>query len=140
MKPFRFHLLVGLGIVFGCVFVIPGCEDNSTERNAGFSPDTAEAAYKTHVQYVRAVNAGTEKLSEEIPEQYWADGIKTLEPVKVYLHRHNVVVVQKLSANAEEGKYIYIPVSSYIPRSGVDDFTFTKSQGNVHDYRRSLVN
>lgn len=83
---------------------------------------------------------GRAEASGEVPEQCWAGRIKALEPVKVYLHRHNVVVVQKLSANAEEGKYIYIPVSSYIPQSGVDRFTFTKSEGNVHDYRRSIVN
>ena len=133
-------MFVGVGLVFGCLFVIPGCEGTSTERGPGFSPDTAGAAYETHVQYVRAVNAGTEKLSEDIPEQYWADGIKALKPIKVYRHRTNIVAVQRLSSETEQGKYIYIPVSSYIPQSGDDGFTFTEQKDNVYDYRRSIMN
>lgn len=59
MKPLRFQLLVGLGLVFGCLFVIGGCQTKSTERDAGLFPDTlAGAAYKTHVQYVHAVRGG----------------------------------------------------------------------------------
>lgn len=140
MRLPEFHLVVGVGLALACLFVIPGCEGRSTERASGSSPDIAEAAYKTHIQYVRAINAGTEKRSENIPEQYWADGIKALKPVKVYKHRTNIVVVQRVLGETEEGKYIYIPVSSYIPQSGDDGFTFTEHKDNVYDYTRSVVN
>ena len=69
---------------------------------------------------------------------YWPDRIKALNPIKVYTHRVNVVVVQRLSDGTEEGKYIYIPISSYLPRSGDDAFTFARTETNgVYDYRRS---
>lgn len=140
MRLLKLHLLVGVGLVFGCLFVIAGCGAKSAVRGPGFSPDTAGAAYKTYVQYVRAVHAGKEKVSDDIPEQCWADGIKALKPVKVYLHRVNIVAVQRVSSETEQGKYIYIPVSSYIPQSGDDGFTFTEHKDDVYDYRRSVVN
>ena len=140
MRLHRFHLLVGVELVLGCLFVIQGCEGKAAEGKGDFTTDTVGAAYKTYVEYVRAVNAGKGKLSEDIPEQYWADGIKALKPVKVYQHRANIVAVQEASGEMERGKYIYIPVSSYIPHSGDDGFTFTEQTDSVYNYTRRLVN
>jgi|WetSurMetagenome_2_1015567.scaffolds.fasta_scaffold127689_3 hypothetical protein len=58
-----------------------------------------DAAEKTYSNYNRAFQAGTAKVREageeqEIPSKYWTDPIIALKPVKVYLHRVNVVVVQ----------------------------------------------
>jgi hypothetical protein len=105
------------------------------------SPILQADAWATQVAYVRAINAGTEKRGEEIPPACWADGIKALHPIKVYFHRVNIVVVQRISDGTEEGKYIYIPVSSYLPRSGDDGFTFTPDPTDGHtvfDFKRML--
>ncbi|MFC1525409.1 hypothetical protein ACFL6X_01205 [Candidatus Latescibacterota bacterium] len=79
-------------------------------------------AAATHAAYV---NAGAGASGDDIPPAYWAEAIKALQPLKVYLHRINIVVVQRVTDGIEEGKYIYIPVSSYLPQSGVDGFELT---------------
>lgn len=86
--------------------------------------------------YVRA-NAGTEKWSDEIPPTYWADRIKALHPLRVYTHRANIVVVQKIVGDIEEGKYITIIISSYIPQTGDDGFEFIPNpRTEVYDFKR----
>ena len=65
---------------------------------------------------------------------YWADGIKALNPIKVYTHRINLVVVQRIGDGIEEGKYIYIPISSYLPKTGDDGFTFSPEPMNGNIY------
>jgi hypothetical protein len=104
------------------------------------------AAYQTSAAYGRAVRAGETASAENIPPLYWADGIRELQPIRVYTHRGNLVVVQKLTSEGEEGKYIYIPISSYLPVSGVDGFEYTPDprQGNeyhsmeVLEYKRKI--
>ncbi len=136
---FRFHSAVGLGCVFSCLFVVPGCQTKPGDGEARLFPDNlAAAAYETHARYVRAINSGRQKPSDQIPEQYWTDEIKALKPIKVYRHRVNIVVVQRVSGNTEEGKYIYIPVSSYWPHSGVDGFSFTEIGNGVFDFKRTI--
>ena len=112
-------------------------------------PDTLEgAAHQTYAAHVRAVNAGETDLSGVIPPLYWAEKIKKLNPIRVYTHRVNIVVVQKVFDNVEEGKYIPIPVSSYLPMSGEDGFVFTPNpkKGNkyylseVFDFIRTIEN
>jgi hypothetical protein len=82
-------------------------------------------AQATHAAYTRAILAGKEKPGAEIPPAYWSEGIKQLKPLKVYTHRVNIVVVQHVTESTEEGKYIYIPISSYLPHSGDDGFVFS---------------
>jgi hypothetical protein len=84
-----------------------------------------EAAHTTYVNRLRAVKGGTPDPTNEIYSRYWADGIKALNPVKVYTHRINMVVVQRISNGIEEGKYIVIPISSYMPMTGDDGFVFS---------------
>jgi len=138
---FRFRSVVGLVYLFGCLFVVFGCQKKPGGGDAGPLPDNlAEAAYETHIQYTRAVRSGTQKPSDEISKQYWTDEIKRLNPIRVYIHRVNIVVVQRESANREEGTYIYIPISSYLPRSGDDGFTFTEIGDGVYDFKRAIEN
>lgn len=120
----------------------PAVETTSLSRS-----DLVEAAYRTYANRVRTVNMGENPFPPEIPEQYWAEGIRELKPIKVYKHRVNIVVVQKVRDNVEEGKYICIPVSSYLPMNGVDGFTYQPNpwKGNkyylgdgVFDYRRTI--
>src|SRR4030042_7069907 len=124
-----------------------GCQSKSNSDSPSlFTNDLAGDAYKTYVSHGRAIRAGTENPSDEIPPAYWADRIKALNPVKVYIHRVNIVVVQS-SNGIERGKYIYIPISSYLPQSGDDGFQFTPNPltGNtyslgsvVFDFQRTI--
>jgi len=110
-------------------------------KAAGALHDTlAGAAEHTYAAHVRAINAGETPLSEIIPPLYWAERIKQLEPVRVYKHRVNIVVVQSVSNNVENGKYIYIPVSSYLPMSGDDGFIFKPNplEGKMYHCRAVL--
>jgi len=138
---FRFRLVVGLVYLFGCLFVVFGCQKKPGGGDAGPLPDNlAEAALETYIRYIKAVNSGAQKPSVEISRQYWTDEIKRLNPIRVYKHRSNIVVVQRASANMEEGLYISIIVSSYAPRSGDDGFTFTEIGDGVYDFKRAIGN
>jgi hypothetical protein len=97
-------------------------------------------AHRTYAAHVRAFNAKAAQPGPDIPCPYWTDRIKALHPLKVYTHRVNIVVVQKVVGDIEQGKYIYIPVSSYIPMTGDDGFTFTPTKDDgVLDFKRSTA-
>jgi len=137
----------------------PQPEDRSDtillEGELPFHP-LVKAALETYNHFVRAVNAGEEKSSPTIPNKYWDKEptipnkywdkeMKALDPVRIYTHMVNVVVVQRESDTLEEGKYIYLPISSYLPQSGDDGFTFTPNPlenekyhlgPGIFDYRR----
>ena len=139
-----FPLVLNLFLMLG----LSGCQTKSgVEKTAPL----ADAAYETYVRYVRAMRGygGEKPTPDEIPRQYWAEGIKKLKPIKVYKHRINIVVVQKVSDNVEEGKYIFNLVSSYLPMDGIDGFTFHPNpiKGNqyhlgdgIFDYQRTIKN
>jgi hypothetical protein len=123
-----------------------GCHGGLEAGRVAISPEVLfNAATETQARYIRAVNAGDEVRSDVIPERYWADAIRRLKPLKVYTHRANVVVVQRVRENVEEGKYICTLISSFLPQQGVDDFSITPNPqsgdayhvGNgVFDYQR----
>jgi hypothetical protein len=127
--------------LFGCLLVVFGCQKKSVDEDATLLPDNlAIPALQTHIQYIKAVNAGTQKPSDEIPKEYWTNEIKGLNPIKVYRHKNNIVIVQKESANGQEGLYISIIISSYAPRSGDDGFTFKEVGNSVYDFKRTKKN
>lgn len=108
------------------------------------STEIAGAALQTYNNYSRAwreVIVQWEGNDIVIPSKYWADQIKALKPLKVYDHRGNMVVVRRIQDGVEEGKYILILISSYVPENGVDGFEYTPNphQDGVHavlDYKR----
>jgi hypothetical protein len=141
--------------VIGAMLLLPILTVGQTKNSAeGISSTVGlkAAAEETYANYNRAFQAGREKLQpeggrHEIPSKYWAEVIKGLKPLSVYLHRMNVVVVQRITDGIEEGKYIFILISSYAPQNGVDGFEYTPNpQRNnlfyagdeVLDYRRVL--
>jgi len=77
---------------------------------------------------------GQIRAEEDIPSVCWAERITALHPLKVYAHRVNLVVVQKLTGTREEGLYIYIPISSYLPHTGVDGFEFVPDKQSAKTY------
>jgi len=137
----RFRSLIVIVCLFGLLLVIPGCQKKPDSKDAGFIPENLSTeALRIHAQYIKAINSGQQERSEEIPKKYWTDEIKKLNPIKVYLHGTNIVVVQKETANKQEGLYIILMISSYAPRSGDDGFTFTDLGNSVYEFERVIEN
>jgi hypothetical protein len=113
-----------------------------------FSDDLVGAAHATYVARLRATRGGTPDPTNEYYPRYWAPRIRELKPIKVYKHRINIVVVQRIEDGVEYGKYIHIPISSYLPMTGVDGFTYspepldgktyTLHNNGVFDYTRTI--
>jgi len=137
----RFRSLIVPVSLFSCLFIAFGCQKKQDNGDVGIIPDNlAIAALQTHNQYIKAVNSGQQEPSEEIPKKYWTDEIKRLNPIKVYTHRINIVAVQKATANRQDGLYICIMISSYLPQNGDDGFTFTEIENNVYRFERIIEN
>ncbi len=138
---FRFHSLIVAVCLFGCLFAVSGCQKKTGSEDTASIPDNlAVSALQTHAQYIKAVNSGQQERSDEISEKYWTDEIKKLKPIKVYMHRTNIVVVQKAAPERQEGLYISIMISSYAPQSGDDGFTFTDLGNSVYRFERIIEN
>lgn len=133
--PVKPRLLIAILCGVGCLIGLSACTTQPSSKEVSlWACPLAKAASRTRAAHVRAINAGNETHSTEIPKCYWSDGIKNLHPIRVYTHRVNIVVVQKLSDKVEEGKYIYVPESSYLPMSGDDGFTFSPNPLNGNTY------
>ena len=130
--------LVGIAIAAVCLSGLSGCQPQRPSPAAPALPSgLVEAAWKMHTAFVRDKNTPAGQPEAQIPSSYWLEPIKALTPLKVYLHRSNIVVVQTITDGVESGKYISIPISSYSPQNGDDGFTFTLSAESVFAYRRS---
>lgn len=130
---------LSLAAVVVAVMCCCGCRCTPQPQALSLFPDNLMGdAHRTYAAYVRASHAGAELTGPDIPPTYWTDRIKALHPLKVYTHRVNIVVVQKVVGDVEQGKYINIPVSSYFPMTGTDGFTFTPTKDTgVFDFKRS---
>jgi len=51
---------------------------------------------------------------------------------------HAIVVVLNASEHREEGLYIYIPISSYLPQSGPDGFVVEEWRDDVYKFVRQI--
>jgi hypothetical protein len=125
--------VLGAMLLF-CVFCA-GQTDRPSSPPALSSNELVLAAETTYRNYSRGcAERRTDDGGIEIPSRCWAEPIKALKPIRVYTHRVNIVVVQRFQNNVEEGKYIYIPISSYLPQSGDDGFEFTPNplQGGIY--------
>lgn len=114
--------------------VVAGC--HHTPPAPAFD-QLSESAWRMHAAFMRENTAEGGRDGAAIPSRYWTDPIRALQPIKVYTHRVNVVVVQKISKGVESGIYIYIPISSYLPTDGDDGFTFTPAGESVYRSRRA---
>jgi hypothetical protein len=131
------HEMLSTIVTLALMFVLPGCGRKAVDEQAGqLVGGLPAAAYRTYRNYLHGVRSGTEEASGVISSQYWAEGIRALNPLRVYMHRYNVVVVQRESGEIEEGRYVYIPISSYMPVNGDDGFTFTRVEGDVYNFTR----
>ena len=117
-------VLLVLAVVAG------GCQ-RQTPPVSFCSSALEEDALKT---YTASRRAGQVAAGGDIPSVWWAERIKALRPLKVYAHRSNVVVVQKLTGAREEGLYINLPISSYVPEAHVDGFEFVPDDASAKAY------
>lgn len=92
-------------------------------------------AWQTHARQVRA----TRTSEGEVPPELWGDALKELKPLRVYFHRVNVVAVLRSDGRTEEGLYVSLPISSFIPTQGTDGFAYTPVAREVSAYRRNLA-
>jgi len=127
-------VLAGVSILLG------SCRLNdSTRPEPSKSERLVMAAEATHAAYIRSLSPG-QTASQEIPKAFWAREIVDLHPLRVYSHRVNIVVAQKESDSVEEGTYIVLLISSYLPTSGDDGFTFDPNpmNGNIYDLHHGV--
>ena len=112
------------------VVVAGGCQRPT--QPASFSSSALQVdALKTCMD---SRQTGQVAAGDDIPAVWWAERIKALRPIKVYSHRSNIVVVQKLTGAREEGLYINIPISSYVPEAHVDGFEFVPDAASAKAY------
>ena len=86
-----------------------------------------------------AYSKGERTDSVFIPLSCWSEPIRKLDPLYVYHHRFNIVVVLNRKDGTEEGIYIQNPVSSFRFMKGqkVDGFELknTDEKGLTHFVR-----
>ena len=121
--------IVGIALTVLCC--ASGCRSTPKPTAPLYPDELVRDATETYAAYV---SAGTEEPGADIPPAYWAERIKALQPLKVYTHRVNIVIVQRVTDGIEEGKYIYIPISSYLPEPGDDGFEFTPNPKTGNTY------
>ncbi len=126
----RVSALLFAGVALLCV---SGCMQGIADPGSTYRKGVQREAWRTQEDYGQALLLHRERVRTEIPPAYWAPEIAQLQPVKVYIHRVNLVVVQSVQDGVERGLYVYLPTSrldpreSWVPRSGVDGFVFRKS-------------
>ena len=106
------------------IFLLFGCSDDKTtnvptptEEGTAFSQQTVPvtAAQDTVILYNKSAVDRDGSLYPEIPIEFWAEGIKKLNPQKVYYHNNNLVVLFEDWEEFVDGVYVYVPISSYWP-------------------------
>jgi hypothetical protein len=97
----------------------------------------ANQAFGKHVKGERKKEA-----PDEIVAANWGEAITKLKPIRVRNDRVNLAIVLSEKDGMEEGLYVSIPISSYLPRIG-DRFTYIerlstkedKSFGTIYHYK-----
>lgn len=133
---------MGALLVFLC-----SCMQGPADPGSSFHQGLQRDAWRTLSAYSTALLAHRERVRAEVPPAYWDQGIQQLQPVKVYTHRGNLVVVQSVTDGTERGKYIDLPVAPFHPVSGwfshqhsVDGFVFRRACGTgVFNYTRTAA-
>jgi hypothetical protein len=134
-KVVLFMILFSLLLPAGCK------QKKEMARIFGKPKGLSRAAQETYLAYHQQDSVEVRSFpQEDIPEQYWTGLIRALKPLRVYTHRANVVVALKVHNYVEEGVYIYIPISSYIPISGSDGFVFSDLVEDCYMYKKSIYN
>lgn len=134
-----------LGIILFLTASARSQTPDPSQSNPTSSDELVDAASKTFNSFVRGYQFSPGQAPcVDIPSKYWAEQIKALNPIKICTHRVNIAIVLRVHDQVEEGKYVYIPISSYWPpENGVDGFEFIPDprkdgwyRGSVLDFKR----
>ncbi len=128
------------------VFLSSCMQEQHADPGSTFHKGLQRDAWRTLASYDAAVLKHRERLQREVPPAYWDPGIQRLNPLKVYTHRGNLVVVQRVTDGVEQGKYIDLPVAPFHPKSAwfshkhaVEGFVFRPAVGTgALNYSRTL--
>ena len=122
------------------------CMQGQADPGSSFHKGIQRDAWRTLSAYDSVLMTQREKFQREVPSTYWDPGIQRLHPIKVYTHRGNLVVVQRVSQGEEHGKYIYLPVSPFLPVSAwfshkhaVDGFVFRPNWRNSGSEEKAVT-
>lgn len=66
----------------------------------------------------------------------WPEAIRALKPLRVYSDRMNAVIALSHEGGFETGIYVYVQISSYIPRNG-EGWVFDAIGEDVWHYTRA---
>ena len=134
-------------VVMGALLVLlSSCmQEQHADPGSSFHKGLQRDAWRTMATYDEAVLKHRQRFQREIPSTYWDPGIQHLHPLKVYTHRGNLVVAQRVNGETEHGKYIDLPVAPFHPKSAwfshkhaVDGFVFLPAFGKgVFNYART---
>jgi hypothetical protein len=103
---------------------------NSTEKTIG-----ANLSQKERVAIVEEAGHAVqryfrtdqkERKGDEIPKEFWGEALTKLKPVRVMYDRVNVAIVLQDSDKIEQGLYVSLAISSYLPNHDKRFTTFEK--------------
>jgi hypothetical protein len=144
---FKIIIFVINAVVFGSqAYTLQEIRSSALKADSDYNAVRAKEAnqeiYKFKIPNTKEVNQDIYEY--EIPPMYWNEVIRSINPIRVYDHRLNVVIALKSGDGVEEGIYIFNVESSYAPlKYGTeveDGFTFIQpSEGSVIKYRRRIV-
>lgn len=83
-----------------------------------------EAAFETSLNFNSSGIGRPSGVFVEVPKDFWAQEIKDENPIRVYAHNNNIALVLVETERTEQGLYIYVVFSSYIPQND-DEITYT---------------
>jgi hypothetical protein len=134
--------------LFAATFLLAlsSCMQGIADPGSSYRKGLPRDAWRTQDTYDQALLTHTQKARSDIPSIYWGPGIAQLQPIQVYTHRVNLVVVQSIHEGHEHGLYIHLPTSrlhprkSWTPKTGVDGFTFRRSsKKDVFHFTRPIA-
>jgi len=118
-------LIVGIAVAaIGCAPV------PEVEWSRGTAADPAPATIGADAGVDPLWSDGLETLGghregDTIPESEWAPAVRELNPLRVYVHGLDIVIVLEESPTQESGKYVVSGLSSKMLQQGDGGFTFS---------------
>ena len=144
MRVTRHHTILIAVLIAGCACSwLALAQSNERVPNDGVrAVELTSSAALTWWKYTR-LKSISHIGRPYIPLSCWHETIRELDPLYVYMHRLNIVVVLKRKNDVEEGKYMYVSLSSYRPRTGDDGFEFSPNPENtwgvgLFDFKRNI--
>jgi hypothetical protein len=132
-------LIVGIAVAaIGCA-PVPKVGSSRTP-----APDSAPATVGADAGVDPLWSDGLETLGahregDTIPDSEWAPAVRELNPLRVYVHGVDIVIVLEDSPTQEAGKYIVSGLSSKTLQQGDGGFTFSPDPEAQRAARRAEV-